>query len=100
MLKAPLAVTYSGREGALAAVGNDRSIRLKLHTTALGFAFSQLFGSLHRSLDRVQERSAGPGALELANPADRRPARRGDHLPQRDRVHLLVAEQLRRPEHR
>ena len=56
--------------------------------------------ALHRRLDRVQERGADARLLELADRGDRRPARRGHRLAQLDRVHPLVAQQLRRAEHR
>ena len=56
--------------------------------------------TLHRCLDRVQERGAHACLLELADRANRRAARRGDRLAQLDRMHLLVAQQLRRAEHR
>ena len=60
----------------------------------------KLARALHRRLDRVQERRPDAGALELADRVDRRPARRGDGLAELDRVDVLVAEELRRAEHR
>ena len=51
-------------------------------------ACGELARAHHRRLDRVQERGADAGDLELADRGDRRAARRGDHLAQLDRVHL------------
>src|SRR5437773_1372437 len=53
----------------------------------------------HRRLNRVEEGGADSGLLELADCGNRGAARRGDGLAQLDRVHALVAELFRRPEH-
>ena len=44
--------------------------------------------------NRVQERGADTGLFELAQRARGRARRRGDSLAQRDRMHVLVAQQL------
>src|SRR5262249_25899872 len=64
-------------------------------TISTSATLGELLRALHRSLDRVEERRAHAGLLELADRGDRRPARRRDGLPQLDRVHSLVAELLR-----
>ena len=57
-------------------------------------------GALGRGGDRVQERRADAGALELADRPGRRPAGRRHCFPELDRVHLLVPKEPRAAEHR
>src|ERR1700761_2289769 len=61
-------------------------------STSAGSAIRELACPVHRGLNRVQERGADAGLLELADRGDRRAARRGDRLAQLDRVHALIAE--------
>src|SRR3954454_9891127 len=71
-----------------------------LQTMSMFLAIRQFACPGHRRLNRVQERGADAGLLELADRRDRRAAGRRHRLAQLDRMHALVAQLLRGAEHR
>src|SRR6202167_1855978 len=92
---APPSAAWAAMSSPTARAGSSR-------TWSCGslIAAGELFASLHRGIDRGHEFGSHPCLLELPDRADRRPARRGDHLAQLDRVDVLVAQELRGAEHR
>src|SRR4051794_19334750 len=88
----------SARSSATAAAGSSRTCSSGRVVSLI--AAGELLAALHGGVDGVEEGGAHAVDLELADGADRGAAGRGDHLPQLDRVDALVAQELRRPEHR
>src|SRR5438874_9851788 len=94
----PAPATAASRAAASCAASS--AVSTTRRSTALRATGRQLLRALHRRLDRVEEGGANACPLELPDRADRRAAGGGDHLAELHRMHLLVAQELRRPEHR